>query len=148
LGVSTLAQAPTPDFSPVREYIAAQMAAMSTPSMALAVARGPDILWEEGFGWIDRPGGTAATPDTLYYVASVTKAITATALMVLHERRQLDLDRPANAYLRRAKLRSPHWNADEATVRQLATHTAGLTTFDSHAPLPAEEVVRRYGIVF
>ena len=30
-------------------------------------------------------------------------------------------------------LRSPHWNADAATVRQLATHTAGLTTFDSPA---------------
>jgi CubicO group peptidase (beta-lactamase class C family) len=148
LGVSAPAQSPTPDFSQVREYITTRMAATSTPSMAVAVARGPDVLWEEGFGWIDRPGGTAATPDTLYYVASVTKAITATALMVLHERKQLDLDRPANLYLRRAKLRSPHWNADEATVRQLATHTAGLTTFDSRAPLPAEEVVRRYGIVF
>lgn len=68
--------------------------------------------------------------------------------MMLHARKQLDLDRPANLYLRGAKLRSPHWNADEATVRQLATHTAGLTTFDSRAPLPAEEVVRRYGIVF
>jgi CubicO group peptidase (beta-lactamase class C family) len=116
--------------------------------MAVAVARGADILWEEGLGWVDRAGGTAATPDTLYYVASVTKAITATALMVLHERKQLDLDRPANLYLRRAKLSSRHWNADEATVRQLATHTAGLTTFDSRTALPAEEVVRRYGIVF
>jgi CubicO group peptidase (beta-lactamase class C family) len=148
LGPSAPAQSPTPDFSPVRKYITTRMTATSTPSMAVAVARGPDVLWEEGFGWIDRPGGTAATPDTLYYVASVTKAITATALMLLHERKQLDLDRPANVYLRREKLRSPHWNADEATVRQLATHTAGLTTFDSPTLLPAEEVVRRYGIVF
>jgi ABC-type antimicrobial peptide transport system permease subunit len=56
-----------------------------TPSIAVAVARGNEILWEEGFGWIDHPGGTAATPHTLYYVASVTKTITATALMILHE---------------------------------------------------------------
>lgn len=78
LGVSAPAQSPTSNFSPVHDYIAARMAATSTPSMAVAVARGPDVLWEEGFGWIDRPGGTRATPDTLYYVASVTKAITAT----------------------------------------------------------------------
>jgi CubicO group peptidase (beta-lactamase class C family) len=148
LSVSAPAQPPTPDFSAVREHIMTRMTATSTPSMAVAVARGPDVLWEEGFGWIDRPGGTAATPDTLYYAASVTKAVTATALMVLHERKQVDLDRRANLYLRGAKLRSPQWNADEATVRQLATHTAGLTTFDIRAPLPAQDVVRRYGIVF
>lgn len=124
------------------------MAATSTPSMAVAVARDQDVLWEEAFGWIDQQGGTSATPDTLYYVASVTKAITATALMVLQERKQLDLDSPANVYLRRAKLRSPQWSVDQVTVRQLATHTAGLTTFDGLGALPPAEVVRRYGIVF
>ena len=148
LGVSVHGQPGSPDFSQVRAYITAQMAATSTPSMAVAVAAGPTVLWEEGFGWVDRPGGTAATPDTLYYVASVTKAITATGLMTLHDRKQLDLDRPANQYLRRAKLRSPRWNADEVTVRQLATHTAGLTTFDSGTPIPGEDIIRRYGIVF
>lgn len=108
LGASFYNQLSAPDFSPVREDIRTRMAATSTPSMAVAVSRGPDVLWEEGFGWIDRPGGTAATPDTLYYVASVTKAITATALMVLHERGQLDLQRSANLYLKSAKLRSSH----------------------------------------
>src|SRR5262245_21706100 len=106
LASAAMAQPATPDFSAVREYITARLVATSTPSMAVAVTRGPDVLWEEGFGWIDRPGGTAATPDTQYYVASVTKAITATAVMVLHERKQLDLDQPANRYLRGAKLRS------------------------------------------
>ena len=148
LSLSLPIQSSAPDFSRVREDIRTRMATTSTPSMAVAVARGQDVLWEEGFGWIDRPGGTPATPDTLYYVASVTKAITATALMVLHEGGQLDLDRPANLYLRRAKLRSPHWNAEDATVRQLATHTAGLTTFDGGRSLAADEIVRRYGIVF
>lgn len=81
-------------------------------------------------------------------MASVTKAITSTALMVLHERKQIDLDQPANRYLSRARLRSARWNADDVTVRQIATHTAGLTTFDSHVPLPPEEVLRRYGVVF
>ena len=145
---ATAAGQAKPDFSAVREIIKTEMAATSTPSMAVAVARGDQILWEEGFGWIDRPGGTAATPDTLYYAASVTKAITATALMILHERKQLDLDRPANRYMKTAKLRSPHWNADEATLRGIATHTAGLTTYDSRDQISADETIRRYGVLF
>jgi CubicO group peptidase (beta-lactamase class C family) len=143
------ASPPGPDFSPVREFIKTEMGVgTSTPSLAVAVARGNEILWEEGFGWIDHPGGTAATVDTLYYVASVTKAITATALMVLHERRQVELDRPANLYLRTAKLRSPHWNADDVTIRHLATHTGGLATYDNRDDIPGNETIRRYGIVF
>ena len=139
---------PKPDFSAVRELIKTDLAlGTATPSIAVAVARGNEILWEEGFGWIDHPGGTAATPDTLYYTASVTKAITATALMILSERKQLDLDRPANLYLKAAKLRSPYWNADQATVRRIATHTAGLATYDTKEQIPAAETIRRYGIV-
>lgn len=147
------AQAPTaaaqPDFSPVRDFVRAEMGVGTlTPSLTVAVARGNTILWEEGFGSIDRPGGTAATPDTLYYIASVTKTVTATALMVLHERKQIDLDRPANRYLKDAKLRSPYWNADDVTIRHLATHTAGLATIDVRDDIPGTETINRYGIVF
>lgn len=138
-----------PDFSAIRAFMNTEMGVGTrTPSLAVAVARGNEILWEEGFGSIDHPGGTAATANTLYYAASVTKTITATALMILRERKQLDLDRPANLYLKTAKLRSPHWNAEEATVRHLATHTAGLATFHSEEQIPAAETIRRYGIVF
>ena len=80
---------PKPDFSPVRELITTKMGVgTATPSIAVAIARGNEILWEEGFGWIDHPGGSTATPQTLYYVASVSKTITATALMILSERQQ------------------------------------------------------------
>jgi CubicO group peptidase (beta-lactamase class C family) len=140
---------PKPDFSVIRAFMNTEMGVgIRTPSLAVAVARGNDILWEEGFGSIDGPGGTAATANTLYYAASVTKTITATALMILRERKRLDFDRPANLYLKTAKLRSPHWNADEATVRHLATHTAGLATFNAQEQIPAAETIRRYGIVF
>jgi CubicO group peptidase (beta-lactamase class C family) len=143
----------TPDLSGVRSLM--QMAATDTPSMAVAVTRGNEILWEEGFGYIDYPGGTRATPNTPYYCASVTKAFTATALMILQERKQLDLDRPANEYLTQAKLTSPHWNANEATVRRVAIHTAGLTTYDrewvqglNQERVSFAEIIRRYGIIF
>jgi CubicO group peptidase (beta-lactamase class C family) len=64
-------------------------------------------------------------------LASVTKLMTASAIMVLRDRKQLDLDRPVNDHLGSAKLKSPAWNPADATVRRVATHTAGLATYDN-----------------
>jgi len=83
----------------------------------------------------------------MYYTASVTKSFTATALMILCERKKLDLDRSVNDYLAGAKLSSPAWDAAGATIRGLATHTAGLTTFLTAHELSIDEMIRRYGIL-
>jgi len=139
-----------PDFSNVRRFIQEQLVATSVPSMSVAVARNGTILWEEGFGWADRENRVPATEHTMYYTASVTKSFTDTAIMVLHERKKLDVDRPVNDYLGTAKLTSTVFNPADATIRRVATHTAGLTTFNP-APAhqhPAEEMIRRYGVLF
>src|SRR5262249_39395997 len=43
-----------PDFTRVRKFIQEQIVATTVPSVAVAVARRGEILWEEGFGWADR----------------------------------------------------------------------------------------------
>jgi CubicO group peptidase (beta-lactamase class C family) len=75
-----------PDFSEVRKFIRDHMARDSVPGFAIAVSRGDSILWEEGFGWADREARIPATAQTPFYLASVTKTITATAVMMLRER--------------------------------------------------------------
>jgi CubicO group peptidase (beta-lactamase class C family) len=148
---STLAESPSsgagkPDFSNVRKSIQERVARY--PSISVAVARKGEVLWEEGFGWADRENRVPATEHTMYYTASVTKSFTATALMILCERKKVDLDRPVNDYLTETKLSSPAWNLAEATVRRVMTHTAGLTTFNGPASLSREDVIRRYGVLF
>jgi len=144
-----------PDFSNARKLIQDRMITESIPSFSVAVARKGEILWEESFGLADREQRVPATKDTLYYLASVTKSITATSIMVLNERKQLDIDRPINEYLGAARLSSPRWNVKGATVRRVATHTAGLTTFvQNRFGVPAnfqfsqDQIIRRYGVVF
>jgi CubicO group peptidase (beta-lactamase class C family) len=137
-----------PDFSNVRRFIQEQLVAKSIPSMAVAVARNGTILWEEAFGWADRENRVPATEHTMYYTASVTKSFTETAIMVLHERNKLNLDRPVNDYLGTAKLTSTAFNPADATIRRVATHMAGLTTFNPTNPHPVEEMIRRYGVLF
>jgi hypothetical protein len=139
-------------FDGVRAYVRSQLVEPDVASLAVAVAREGEILWEEGFGWADREGRTPATEHTLYSLASVTKAITATAVMVLREQGQLDLDRPANDYLRGRSCGGRAGDAAGATVRRVANHTAGLPLhyhfFPEDEPYPQppmDETIRRYG---
>lgn len=148
-------QPATPDFTAARELIQAGMAKDSVPGLAVAIARGDSILWEEGFGWADRERRVPATAQTPFSLASVTKTITATAVMLLRERGRLELDRPANDYLGASRLWSPAWDPAGATLRRLLTHTSGLTTFDlfcsrdqPRCRVPSlDEIISRYGVL-
>ena len=122
------------------------------PSIAVAVARDGEVVWEEGFGWANRADRVQATAHTMYSLASISKPITATGLMILVERGLIDLDAPVNAYLGQAKLQARVGNADEATVRRVANHTSGLPVhcqfFYEDEPYrrpPMDETIRRYG---
>ena len=126
LSAAELQGQPVPDFSSVRDEIRSALVAWDQPSMAVAVAVGGEVVWEEGFGWADRERRIPATEHTMYSLASISKPITATGLMVLVERGLVDLDAPANDYLGPAKIDGRAWDAARATVRRVASHTAGL----------------------
>jgi CubicO group peptidase (beta-lactamase class C family) len=113
-------------YAAVRDYIRSQLVTTSVPSIAVAVFRDGRIDWEQAFGWADREGRVAATPDTMYSLASISKSFTATGLMVLVEQNRIDLDKPVNDYLGNAKLTAHVGEAADATVRRVANHTAGL----------------------
>ena len=125
IGADLAGQA-VPDFAVVRSEIERTLVAWDQPSMAVAVAVGGAVVWEEGFGWADRERRMPATEHTMYSLASISKPITATGLMILVERGFVDLDAPANDYLGPAKIYGRAWDAAQATVRRVASHTAGL----------------------
>jgi CubicO group peptidase (beta-lactamase class C family) len=138
--------------SEIREQIRTGMSDSSVPSLTLSVAQGDRIIWEEAFGWADLESRTPATPKTPYSLASITKPITATGLMILVERGLIHLDRPTNDYLGDSKLKARIGYAEDATVRRLANHTCGLPTHyhfffedEPYTPPPMDETIRRYG---
>jgi CubicO group peptidase (beta-lactamase class C family) len=152
---SQTVDADKPDFAKVRKLIQEQMVAKSIPSMSVAVVRRGEIIWEAGFGFADRENHIPATEHTMYYLASLTKTFTATAIMILNERKRIDLDHPINDYIRPARLSSPLWNTAEATVRRVANHNAGLTTFarncfadQPNCHISPDETIQRYGVIF
>ena len=115
------------------------------PCVGLAVGVVRDGALEfSGHGVADIPSRTPVTEDTVVRIASITKTMTAVAVMQMVEHGLIDLDAPANDYLRSYELvpRSPSWRP--ATVRHLLTHTAGIAE-----EVPRSAAVRRdYGVGF
>jgi methyl acetate hydrolase len=105
----------------------------------VALAAGEDgVLYEGAAGVREAGGDEPITPDTMMRIASMTKMVATVAALQLVERGDLDLDAPVETYRPEfadlqvlegfdgdePRLRPP---ASRATVRQLATHTAGLS---------------------
>lgn len=140
-------------FAPALQTIRDAMREQNTPSVAIAVAERGRVVCEAAFGWADVKGRIAATPSTMYSLASISKPFTATALMRLVEEKKIDLRRPANAYLGEGRLRAFEGKVEDATVERLLTHTAGLPLhyqfFYAGGPaVPAmDDAISRYGIV-
>jgi len=115
---------------------------------SILVARRGTIVLHEGFGHLSSQAGSPAVePDSVYIIASVTKPVTATALMILVERGQVSLSEPVVTYL-------PEFTGGERSkvrVVDLLTHTSGLPDQlpenaelrRAHAPL-SEFVERAY----
>lgn len=96
------------------------------PGMAVAAVRGGDLLYLRGFGLADLETERPVTPETVFYIASSTKAFTAQAAAILHLRGDIDLDVPLSRYLPDLRLHSS-LSADDITLRDLLTHTHGIS---------------------
>jgi CubicO group peptidase (beta-lactamase class C family) len=146
-------QPASPNLSAVASLIRERVAS-GVPSIAIAIAHHGRIVWEEAVGMSDRERNITATVHTPYYLASISKSITATALLELVEHNQVNLDRPVNDYLHAARVNSPMWDVSKATVRRVANHTAGLTTYDRDCLVSdrdcdasAAVAIRRYAVI-
>ncbi len=139
-------------FEKARMLIQEKMKKEGLPSISIAVAKGGRIIWEESWGFANIAKQIPATPRTMYSLASATKPVTATALMILAERGLVDLDAPANRYLGDARLTG--CQPEAATVRRLLQHTAGLPMHwnligadEAYKRPDMDETIRRYGIL-
>jgi CubicO group peptidase (beta-lactamase class C family) len=95
--------------------------------LAVGVVRNgrPDLF--HGHGVADIASSAPLTEDTVFRIASITKTFTAVAVLQLYERGLIDLDAPANDYVRAYELIAASPTHRPATVRHLLTHTAGVS---------------------
>ena len=98
--------------------LAAEQRDKRLPSIAAAVARDGEVIWESAVGMADVEAGAEATPDTQYRVGSITKTFTAAAIMQLRDAGKLDLEDTLDLHVEGA--------AHKPTIRRLLSHASGL----------------------
>lgn len=112
------------DPTAVDEFINRQITVQHIPGLALAITRGDQVLYVQGYG--NAGNGQPVTPQTQFLIASVSKSFTAMAIMQLVEAGKIDLDAPVQRYLPEFTLADPA-AASQITVRHLLNHTSGLS---------------------
>jgi len=95
------------------------------PGLAAALISGDRIAWSSGFGWSDVVNQIEMTPDTVQNIASVSKTVTATAVMQLWEKGAIDLDGDVSEYLP-FEVRNPGYPDVPVTCRQLLAHRSSI----------------------
>lgn len=105
----------------IETEIAAWMAKSKAPALSVAVVAGDKLIWSKGYGAANLETQTAARTDTVYRLASITKSVTAIAVMQLVEKGKIDLDAPVQKYC-------PAYPEKQWTItpRQLLVHFAGV----------------------
>jgi serine beta-lactamase-like protein LACTB len=120
-GTTQASQARTVDTVSIRRAASAWMQRHRAPALSVAIALDGQPAWSAGFGFADPATAVQATPHTSYRLASVTKSITATAVMMLAEKGALDLDAPIQRYC--PAYPTKRW---PVTARLLFAHLAGV----------------------
>ncbi len=120
-----------------RQSLAARMTQDKIPAVSVAVFRDGQLAWAKAWGVSDADTKVAATPETLFQAASISKPVTALAAMRLVANGTLSLDADVSKAI-------DGWQADAPiTLRQLLSHSAGLNVsgfsgYKVGKPVPTE----------
>lgn len=123
------------------------MRAWDVPGLAIAIVKDDSVVYSRGFGVreVGKPGRVDA--NTVFAIASNTKAFTATAVTMLAVQNKLTLNDPVTRHLPDWQLSDP-WATREATLRDLLTHRMGYLTWQGDlvwygSTYDRAEVIRR-----
>jgi CubicO group peptidase (beta-lactamase class C family) len=125
-----------------RATLADRMAYQQCPGVSIAVIEEGRVAWARGYGVCEAGRSRRVTPRTLFQAGSISKPVAAAAVMRLVEEGRLSLDADVNDYLRSWKVPANGAWQPRVTLRQLLSHSAGLTVhgfpgYPRDEPLPS-----------
>jgi CubicO group peptidase (beta-lactamase class C family) len=120
-------------YDTIDAYVEGQMRRLKIPGACLAIIEDDKIVHLRGIGRA-RPGGESPTPQTPFFIGSLTKSFTALAVMQLVEAGKVELDAPVQRYLPWFRVADPQASA-QMTVRHLLNQTSGLSMVASNVVL-------------
>jgi CubicO group peptidase (beta-lactamase class C family) len=124
LAAASLCAQLTPEIEKsVGEIVRAALEASGTPSASIAIVKDGKVAFAEAYGNARVDPAVPATPAMRYKIASNSKQITATAILLLAEDRKLSLDDKVGRFLPGLT------RANEVTIRQILSHTSGYQDY-------------------
>lgn len=105
------------------EFVQKQMALDKTPGLSVGFMKG-DFVWAQGYGYSDLENRVPTKPESAYRLASVTKPMTAVAILQLVEKGKINLDAEVQTYV--SYFPKKPW---PVTVRQLLGHLGGISHY-------------------
>lgn len=113
---------------PIKWTLQERMAHYRVPGVGIAVINDGKLEWARGYGTLEAGGAAPVNAETVFQAASISKPVSALALLRLVEAGKLQLDQDVNEVLKTWKIPANRFTADEkVTLRRLLSHTAGLT---------------------
>ena len=105
------------------DFVAKQMKFDKTPGLTIGFIK-DGFTWVKGYGFADLENKTPAKPESAYRLASVSKSMTAVAIMQLVEKKKIDLDAEVQTYV--SYFPRKQW---PVTVRQVLGHIGGISHY-------------------
>jgi CubicO group peptidase (beta-lactamase class C family) len=130
----------------VRQRMQADVQSGRIPGAVLLIARNGKVAWLDALGFQERKSQTPMQTDSIFRIASMSKPITSTAIMLLAEEGKLDIGAPVAQYL--PEFREMTVGVEKAapkramTVQDLLRHTSGLT-YGIFGNSPVDELYRK-----
>ena len=120
-------QSEPPSIPAVRDQMQKLVDAKEIAGAVTLVATHDRVVHQDATGFADIASKRPMRPDSMFWIASMTKPITATAVLMLQEDGKLSVDDLVEKYLPEfAKLKSESGEPAKITIRQLLTHSSGL----------------------
>ena len=137
------------DFKAVDRIMNGALRAWQIPGAAIAIVKNDRVVYIKGYGNKEAGVVDPVGPDTLFQIASTSKAFTTAAMAILADEKKLSFDDPVKKHI-------PYFRLDDmcadsmVTLRDIVSHRTGLRSHDElwdNTPLTREDVVRSMGAV-
>lgn len=113
----------------LEKYIIREMAAWNLPGMAITIVKDGKVIVSKGYGVQETGTDKKVNDETLFQIASCSKAFTATSLALLENQKKLSLNDSVRRWIPGFTLYDP-LASKQATIRDLLCHRIGLQTFE------------------
>ncbi|MGB5509719.1 serine hydrolase [Robiginitalea sp.] len=136
------------DLRKLDKYYQKMVADWDIPSASIGIVKDGELIFTGNYGVLEVGKKDPPNANTLYAIASNSKAFTSAIIGMLVQEGKLDWDDPVRKYLPYFDLYDS-WVSENTTIRDILSHRVGLGTFSGDniwykSELPAEEFIKRY----